>query len=72
MIKKPICKIEKNNVEHLIVRVFETIRENYDLQTARKFYNITLAYRNDRHMDSYEIYEVCENLAREYVRFEEW
>lgn len=63
---KPKCKIAKSNVEHMVVRVFNVIKEKYSLETARKFYKETLCIRNSN-LRVYEIKKCVTELAEEYV-----
>lgn len=63
---KPKCKITRSSVEHMIIRVFNTIKENYSLETARKFYKETLYIRNNN-LKGFEIKDSVSNLAEKYV-----
>ena len=69
---KPECKIERGNVEHLVIRVFNTIKENYGLETARKFYNVTASYRDAVYrgyleLQMWELYNIVSEIAKQYV-----
>ena len=69
---KPECKIERCNVEHLVIRVFKTIKENYGLETARKFYNVTANYRDAVYrgyleLQRWELYNTVSEIAKQYV-----
>lgn len=73
-INKPECKVEKGSVEHLVIRVFKTIKENYDLETARKFYNVTANYRDAVYrgyleLQRWELYNTVSEIAKQYVTF---
>lgn len=61
---KPKCKIERSSVEHMIIKVFNIIKDNYTLETARKFYKETLYIRNKEGLG---IKDSVSNLAKEYV-----
>lgn len=64
---KPMCKLKRSGVEHLIIRAFDVIKNNYSLEIARDFYNTTSYIRFDDNLTSYKIFDAVSDFAKKYV-----
>lgn len=64
---KPKCVLEKDNAEHMVIRVFNTIKDNYDLKTAKKFYRDTMYIRASGRSGC----EIADAIAREAEKYVE-
>lgn len=63
---KPKCKITRNSIEHMIIKIFDCIKENYSLEMARRFYKEALYIRNKK-LKEYEIKNHISNIVKSYI-----